>query len=371
MPADRLGMPEPPRSISSLPKGTGFTRYAMALARSRGSLPDAANIADRQWDWHKTTPDVGTVLKAAVAAGTTSDASWAGPLVAYQTLAAEFIEALRPATIVGRLAGIRRVPFLARMPRVTSGSTAAWAGQAKPKPISRMSLDLVQLAPTKVAGIIVLSDEIVRFSTPSAVASVQRDMIAGISQFMDAQFIDPAVTAVADTNPASITNGITPRHSTGATVAAVTADVAAVFAVGIAANVSYQTGFWIMHPRTALALSMMRETGTEPDFPDITIKGGTFFGLPVIVSASVPINSSGQAIIVLIDASEIFLSDDGQVLLDVSRETSLQMVSDPATGAAQEVSLWQANMVGLRAERYVNYQRRRDAAVGVIDQITF
>src|SRR5574340_391804 len=81
-------------------KGTGFVRYAMALAASKGNLMLAAEYAQRLDD---QTPEVGMVLKAAVAAGTTTDATWASPLVVYQTLANEFIELLRPATIIGSI----------------------------------------------------------------------------------------------------------------------------------------------------------------------------------------------------------------------------------------------------------------------------
>jgi hypothetical protein len=70
---------------SNLPKGTAFTRYAMALMRSQGNLMQAVEISKQ---WHDTTPEVETVLRAAVAAGTTTDSTWAGPLVQYTNMAA-------------------------------------------------------------------------------------------------------------------------------------------------------------------------------------------------------------------------------------------------------------------------------------------
>lgn len=93
---------------TNLPKGTSFTRYAMALARSKGNLMQAAEIAK---GWRDSTPEVETVLKAAVTAGNTTDTNWAKPLVEYQNMTTEFAELLRPATIIGRIQGLRRVPF--------------------------------------------------------------------------------------------------------------------------------------------------------------------------------------------------------------------------------------------------------------------
>jgi hypothetical protein len=75
----------------------------MALAASKGNLTVAERIAETKW---KDTPEVASVIKTATAEGTTSDATWAGPLVQYNDMAAEFIELLRAETILGRLNGL-------------------------------------------------------------------------------------------------------------------------------------------------------------------------------------------------------------------------------------------------------------------------
>ncbi|WP_312800041.1 phage major capsid protein [Pseudomonas sp.] len=346
----------------SLPKGTAFTRYAIALARSKGNLMQAAEIAK---GWEDSTPEVATVLKAAVAAGTTTDPSWAAPLVEYQNMASEFIELLRPQTIVGRIQGLRRVPFNIRMPGQTSGSSVGWVGEGMAKPVSALSFDTTTLRFTKVAGIVVLTDELVRFSNPSAEAIVTADLTASIAQFLDGQFIDPAVAEVSNVSPASITNGVTPIAASGVDADAVRADVRALFAQFIAANLTPTNGVWIMSPTTALALSMMVNPLGQPEFPGLTMNGGTFFGLPAITS-----ETAGN-VIVLANASEILLADDGGVTLDVSREASLQMNTAPAAGAQSLVSLWQNNMVGLRAERFINWKRRRPQAVGFISGVNY
>ena len=46
-----------------------------------------------------------------------------------------------------------------------------------------------------------------RFSNPSAEALVRDSLVKDIAAFLDGQFINPAVAAVAGVNPASITNG--------------------------------------------------------------------------------------------------------------------------------------------------------------------
>lgn len=354
-------------SKSNLPKGTHFTRLAMAVAASKGSNSDALLYVKQFTD----TPEVEMALKAAIAAGNTSDANWAAPLVNYTDMASEFIELLYPMTIVGRMTGLRRVPFNIRMAKTASGTSVGWVGQGKPKPVSAMDLDTVSLTWAKIAGIVVLTEELVRFSSPAAEAIVRDDMLKAIAAFKDAQFIDPTVAAVVGTNPAAVTNGITPIASTGSTVAAITNDVNAAMNGFATANLDPRTAAWVMRPRTAQYLATLRTTQDIMAFPGITMMGGTFQGLPVIVSNSMPFDTGTSTYIALIDAGEILYADDGAVRLDSSNQASLQMDSAPAEGAAQMVSLWQHNMIGLRAELFCNWQRRRDAAVQLISDVSY
>ncbi|MCV4343244.1 phage major capsid protein [Pseudomonas capsici] len=359
----------------TLPKGTSFTRYAIALARSKGNLMQAVEVAK---GWEESTPEVVTVLKAAVAAGTTTDPAWAAPLVEYQAMASEFIELLRPQTIIGKIQGLRRVPFNIKMSGQTSGSSVNWVGEGKPKPVSALAFDTTTLRFTKAAGIVVLTDELVRFSNPSAEALVQADLTASMAQFLDVAFVDPAIAEVAEVSPASITHGVAPIVASGTTADALKADVKRLFAAFLAANMTPAGAVWIMTPTMALTIGMMNNALGQPEFPGIDMNGGTFMGLPVIVSESVPANpgagnpvaGAGQRLI-LAKASEILLADDGGVTIDVSREASLQMDSAPTAGATELVSLWQNNMVALRAERFINWKRRRLQAVGYIDSANY
>ncbi|ACL58959.1 phage major capsid protein [Methylobacterium nodulans] len=365
----------------TLPKGTAFTRYAMALMRAKGNLMQAEQIAK---GWHDSTPEVETVLKAAVAAGTTTDTAWAKPLVEYQTMASEFAELLRPATILGRIPGLRRVPFNIKVPRQTGGSTIGWVGQGAPKPVGKLSFDQITLGMAKTAGIVVMSDELVRSSNPSAEAIVRQDMIDQTAQFLDQQFVDPSVTAVADVSPASVTHGVTPVTASGTDADAVRADVRAVMGRFISANMSLAGAVWMMTEMQALGLALMLNPLGQPEFPGLVVNGnsgGTFFGLPVILSENIPANpGSGTPVtgagsrLILAKASEILLADDGEVVLDASREASLQMDSapdNPPSASTVLVSLWQNNLVGLKAERFINWSKRRDGAVQYIDAANY
>lgn len=366
---------------TEVPKGTAFTRFAMALMQSKGNLLQAERIAE---GWKDSTPEVAHVLKAAVDAGTTTDADWAKPLVEYTNMASEFIEFLRPQTIIGRIPGLRRVPFNIKIPRQTGGSSASWVGEGAPKPVSQLGFDQISLGMAKIAGIVVMTEELVRSSNPSAEAIVRQDLADTIIQLMDKDFVDPAKAAVANVSPASITNGVTPVVASGTTADDVRADVKSLFANFLAANLSLAGAVWIMKETTALSLAMMLNPLGQQEFAGLAINGtsgGTFFGLPVVLSENIPANAgSGSPVtgdgdrIILAKANDILLADDGQVMLDASNQASLQMDSaptNPPVAATVFVSLWQMNLVGIRAERFVNWAKRRPGAVQYIDQVNY
>ncbi len=136
------------------------------------------------------------------------------------------------------------------------------------------------------------------------------------------------------------------------------------------ANNPLSSGVWIMPAGLALSLSMMVNPLGQPEFPGLTANGGTFFGLPVIVSEYAGANYLSGSIVVLVNASDIYFADEGGVSVDMSREASLEMLDSSLQGSAVAdvngtslVSLWQTNSVGFLAERTVNWARRRHTGV--------
>lgn len=361
--------------VSNLPKGTAFTRYVMALTRSKGNPYEAAEYAKR---WEDSTPHVSRVLKAASTAGSTTDADWASKLVEYDTLTSEFVELLRPLTILGRFGAngvpaLRRVPFNVRMATQSSGGTYKWVGEGGAKPVGELGIGEITLKWAKAAGIIVVTDELMRLSNPSVEAVVRDDMLRGMAQFSDGQFIDPSIAEVSDVSPASVLNGVTPVTPTGTDADAFRLDAGTLLNKFFTASLTPTTGVWIMSNRQAMRLSLMRNALGQKEFPDITPLGGILEGFPVIASEAVPDGSDG-GIIAFVNANDIYFSDDGPVTIDASREASLQMDTapdNPTTSSTVLVSLWQRNLIGIRAERYMNWKKRRSAAAQFIESANY
>lgn len=367
---DSSGMPQVrAKNTQKLEPGIAFARAAKCLALGHLEHRDAIQIAKSLFEGqdgviHATQR---LVTKAPVAAATTTDATWAKPLVGEESSAfADFVEYLRPTTVLGRFGqngvpSLRTIPFRTALIGQTSGGDAAWVGEGAGKPLTKFDFTRTTLEPLKVANIAVATMEVVRDSSPSAEGIIRDQLAAALRERLDLDFISPTKVAVPGVSPAGILNGIAPIPSSGTDADAVRADIKALFTAFIQANNAPTSGVFIMSAVTALALSLMQNPLGQTEFPGISMTGGVLFGLPVLVSEYVETDSSGS-LVALVNASDIYLGDEGGIDVSMSTEASLQMVDNPTSGAAQLVSLWQNNLVAWRCERSLNWARRRPSA---------
>lgn len=362
-------------SIREKPEpGLEFARFTIALAAAGGDPVNAHEIAKHRYPNEQR---VITSLKAAMGAGTTTNPTWAAPLVdSYQRFAGDFIEYLRPQTIIGKLGkngvpSLRRVPFEISVPAIVSGGEGYWVGEGKAKPVTKFDFSEIKLGHAKVANIAVLTDSLIRFSNPDAELIVRDALAAALIARLDTDFVDPGKAEVENVSPASITNGVAPIVSSGTDIDAVDRDIKALIATYLAANASITGTVVIMRATTAFSLSLMKNVLGQRAYPGISMQGGEFYGLPTVVSDYVP-----EGMVILANTKEIYLADDGQVMVDASGETSIEMsdapVNDAITGqGASLVSMFQTNSVAIRAERYINWKKRRASAVAVMTGVAW
>jgi hypothetical protein len=91
-----------PTRVSSLPEGTALSRYLMTLGESRGDSHRALIVAERWRDTPQVKATFELSTKAAVAPGTTFDATFAGPF-ARTCIASEASHCSAAARFSGRL----------------------------------------------------------------------------------------------------------------------------------------------------------------------------------------------------------------------------------------------------------------------------
>jgi len=330
-------------------------RYPLDVAdtldpRKRNAWRDRIALVD------KAAKDLST--KAATFAGTTTDATWAGPLAPIEPLAAAFLAYVRPLTILGKLPALRRVPPNVSVALQTGGGAYAWIGQNAVTPVSFMAFATTTLGIAKCAGLVVITDELVRNSSPDATVIVRNDLAEGIAAFTDVNFIDPSKAPVAGASPGSITNGVTPIAPTGTTAAALVKDVGALIAQILINNPDPSAVTLVMHPQYAIMLA-----GTmTPMAPTVTKDGGWYGGVPVVTSAN-----AGTAI-VAVNQAAILYADNG-IEVTTSKNATIEMntaPTDPPVAATVLTSLWQMNLIGFKADRHIVWKKATATSVSLI-----
>ncbi len=368
-----------------LPKGILFARYAMCMGASRGMGGEAMRLAKQYY------PDDPGVLKlvekTAVAGGSTSGSHWLDDMVPYSVMN-DFIEYLRPGSIIGKFGGpnpggggnypsLNRVGFNQRVSGMSTGFTAAWKGEGLPALPSAAVTFNSSLTYHNMSALAILTKEAIRFSNPSAEAKVRDDLAKAVNYKLDYDFVDPAKAASGTTSPASITYNISAIAPTGTTAAYLRTNLASMLAQFAVNNLDPADIVLIMSAQMALQISMMVNTLGNADFPDISMKGGTLRGFPVIVSENLTsVGSPSTQAIIAVKASDVYLADDGVVTVEASDQASLEMVDTSSqsgisgTGASL-VSLWQSGLVGIMAQREITWKLRRSTAVQYISPAAY
>lgn len=344
-------------------KGILFASAVQCLLQGKGNDFAAKAYAERQFQGNEV---VQNLVKAAVEAGNTSDPNWVGALVgAENTAYVEFVEYLRPRTLVGQfgtgnIPALRQIAFRTPVVNQSSAMTGYWVGEGQAKPLTKASFERTTLNEKKLANIAALTKESIAWSNPGAALLIRDELSKALITTMDQDFINPLKAETA-ASPASILFGAPNFASTGATAAAIDSDLDTLLGVFLSAQNPISQGVWIMSSFTALRLSSIKNALGQKEYPDMTLAGGTLKGLPVLVSDYVPTTSDGS-IIALVNAGDIFLAD-GAIAVDASEQASLEMSDTPEhnsttpTPATSLVSMWQTNSVAFRAEKYVNWMR--------------
>ncbi|MGX7952428.1 phage major capsid protein [Tsuneonella sp. HG249] len=344
-------------------KGRSLVQLAIALGIAPDDLGTAARVAKARFGEDSLAYRIASVggfdqvsvVKAEVAAGSTASGNWALLLEDTEAAVTEFFAYVRDRSIIGRLAGLRRVPLRTRLISAATGFSAAWVGEGKAKPVSKATYAAGTLPSRKVSTIAVVTRELLESVDPAAETLIRNDLAAALVAVIDQSFIDPANAGTTDIEPASVTNGVTAVTSTGDGIGdlrllidAFPGDLERAVLVG--------------SPSTFAALH-------DPHFlPTLGVRGGTAMGIPAI-----PSNAAGDTL-ALIDPEGIAVGEDGMEIR-TSNQASIEMLDGSLAGdsigvvpgtAASTVSLWQTNSSAILLEQRINWETARPS-VAIIE----
>ena len=327
-----------------------FIRGVITRALAEDGPSEFESFAIKRWGAQGTV-----IAKAAVGAVTSNDIGM-DPAEAWFDLVFE-------ASILGRLQGLRRVPWTVKMNSMVSGARGFWVGQNKPIPLSKPAVNGASLKIAKVAAIITTTMESLQAGGRVAEEAFDRDLRRAVTESLDAAFIDAGNSGIPNRMPAAVTN----RGVLLASTSIVTEDVriaVEAFSGDLARAV------WVTDPKTAVAIGLDEDFSGNRKFPEVGARGGELAGIPVVTTTGSPVDSSGGQL-ALIDPTGIAYNADG---VEISRSDSgmLIMSDDPENDPSPErVSLFQTHSAALKSVLRANWDPQRIGGVVTITGVQY
>jgi HK97 family phage major capsid protein len=324
--------------------------HIKALARAVASTVDEIDvvaIAEKLYGKTRHEALVRVAKSATDSIGTTGAGA---ELYSVARVSAEAAEATYRASVLGRMAPLRRVPSAVPLAWCDTRPSFGWVGERRAIPATVLSLDDGQIDPAKIAATLTVSNESLKHS-PIA-DTITRDASRAVVGALDKNFLDPTVAAEND-HPASVTNGVTPIDADSpSTPTLVKGVLGAMLDELNTAGSDLGRPFFLMPPVTAISLALMETTLGTPAFETMGATGGSLVGVPVLVSRDAPI---GQ--LTLVDADEVLLADDGTLENSVSKETMLDQDSDPQGNT--HMSMFGTESTAIKIIRRISWRMRR------------
>lgn len=273
--------------------------------------------------------------------------------------AQDYFDLIEKSSIVQRVA--RKVPMGATgisIPHWNGSVSASWVGEAQQKPLTKGSFNSQVLKPAKIAVIFAESAEVVRANPLNYLQTMQRKIAEAIALAFDE-------AALYGSGPAAFTGYL--AQSTQSV--SLNGNTAAQAANGSAAYLALNDGlatlvnsgrYWtatlldnVSEPILNTALDangrpLFVEIGPPTD-PANPLREGSILGRQTVVSDHVV--SSGavgsRTIGFLGDFRQVIWGQVGGLTFDVTDQATLDFSTD---GTPNLISLWQHNMVAVRAE---------------------
>ncbi len=300
-------------------KGLMFGRLIRAFAAAKGDLDKAVSYAKKEWG----ESDGGEIVKALEAGDAT-----AGGFIVPPNYSDDIIELLTPQVVV-RALGARTAPMAngtLQVPKLTAGTAAGYIGETADITESQPVFGMVQLVAKKLATLVPISNDLIRFSRPSADTIVRDDVLRAMRTREDITFIRAAGTAFT---PKGLRFHAVPANilTVNATVnlANVTIDLGRLVLALMEANVAMTTPGWMFAPRTWNFLMTIRDGNGNFAFRDEMLTG-TLWGFPFKTTTQIPINlavtGTDESEIYLVDFADVIIGESLNMTIDISTEAS-------------------------------------------------
>ncbi|WP_425044153.1 phage major capsid protein [Primorskyibacter sp. S87] len=303
---------------------------AMAKHLNHGAKPDDVLERLLPGDGHAWNR-----RKAATLVAGTAQSEWGLSLTATELKG--FYSAMQDVSVFAQLAARgQMIPFgsanaitIPRRPKSDEGSlTPDWVQEHATIPVKQGMLGAATMNRFKKAIITVASNELIKVSNPAILSLLETFIIDDLAAGLDADLLNPAIAAIPQVRPASITNGRTTAASAGDTMANIVSDWKQLRAWASAGR--YRAPVVLMHTDRRTGLEMVTDTsGDTFPFRD-EVRGGSLFNLPILDSVYAP-----SDLAVVVDAS-VFVSAGDLPEVDTSSAVTLAMADSDGVAPSMD-----------------------------------
>ncbi|HXK16669.1 MAG TPA: phage major capsid protein [Polyangiaceae bacterium] len=357
-------------------KFQGESEMRRLLCKVQATIDAKNGDFRRPWEiaeerFGKTHPNLVAVMKTGVAGGGSgSGESLAEFVSADNRYTGDFIDYLYKQTVFDRLP-LREVPANVAIKGLDGAWTAYFVGESKGIPASQGSGSSTSTTPLKVAALTVLSNELIRDSSPSALLMARDGLSEAHRQKVDTLFLS-ATAASAGVSPAGILNGVSALPTAGNTAANALTDIGSLEDVFTLADFEGDLVL-VMRKTMGGALGRMRSTLGIYDFPGLSRDGGQLDGKTVYTGGNV-----GAGDVIMLAPSEIWKIGDLGVSISVSQEAMIEQdtapqgaTDTPVAASATMVSMFQEESTAIKLVRPINWGKRRTFAAQYIGNATY
>ena len=336
-------------------KGGNFAAMVLAIAHG-GKDKNAAS----QYAQSLGYPDVAAAMNKTTPS--------AGGYIVPTGYVAEIIELLRPSSVV-RASGVRSIRLpngRLNMGRQNGSSTANYGSEGADIVKSEPTLTNFELNAKKLTALVPISNDLIRYADPSALAFVMDDMRATMGAREDLAFLRDNGTGdlVKGLRYAANPANIIPAAGSP-TLVTITQDRGKALAAIKRANVPTVAPVWVMHPDVEQFLMDLRDGNGNLAFPEMA--RGMWGSVPYKTTTQIPTNlgtGTNETELYLYEASQCVIGDALDMVLDVSQEASY-------VEGGNLVSAYSRDQTVVRAISAHDFGLRHDRAAAVLTGVTW
>jgi HK97 family phage major capsid protein len=211
-------------------------------------------------------------------------------------------------------------------PKIDVSASAAYVNENEDIPASQQIFGGKRMTARKLAAIVPISNELLTTTMQGADGIIRSDLIAELSKTEDAALLrgDGTESTPQGIRFQAAAGNISGTNGTSATQ--IEQDIVDLIDDLSNANISLDRAVFIMPTRSRNRLYNLRDSNGNLIFPEVR-EAGTLFGLPLIVSNTIPTDLGGGSAtaLYLVDFSNVVLGEIQGIRIETSRDGAYKL----------------------------------------------